>query len=59
MESRRVTSNRTIDALNILAVTVIFSDLSCTSSFGPAREVVFSVQNGETHTIGVNSSFFQ
>jgi hypothetical protein len=35
------------------------SDAACTSSFGPTREVVFSVQNGETYTVEVNSSFFQ
>jgi hypothetical protein len=31
---------------------------ACTSTFGPTRMVVFSVNQGETHTIEVNSGFF-
>ncbi len=30
----------------------------CTSTFGPIRSVVFSVAQGETHTLTVDSGFF-
>lgn len=35
------------------------TDEACTSNFGPTKEVVFTVQNGETYTVEVNSGFFQ
>jgi len=35
------------------------ADAACTSTFGPTKEVVFSVQNNETYIVEVNSNFFQ
>ena len=35
------------------------ADEACTLTFGPTKEVVFSVQNDETYTVEVNSGFFQ
>ena len=35
------------------------ADEACTSSFGPTREVVFYIQNGETYTVQVSSRLFQ
>lgn len=33
-------------------------DGACTSTFGSPRSIVFSVAQGETHTVNVDSSFF-
>lgn len=33
-------------------------DAACTSNFGPSRSVVFSVAQGETYTLTVDSNFF-
>jgi hypothetical protein len=35
------------------------ADEACTSSFGPTKEVVFSVNNNETYTVEVTGGFFQ
>jgi hypothetical protein len=34
-------------------------DAACTSYFGPTKDVVFSVNSGETYTVDVSGNFFQ